>query len=104
MKQRASKTRVSALMPASAVTALIRHLRQQDRSVAQQLLEPLGEAHQRCAVDDVVVDAENQMNDVALDQLAVLERRLALDRTDRERQGHGRDRYAGGGSRPVHAE
>jgi hypothetical protein len=63
-----------------------------DRSIAQQLLEPLGEAHERCAVHDVVV-AENQMDDVALDPLSVPERGFLLDRADCERQVMGGDRY-----------
>jgi hypothetical protein len=48
--------------------------RRQCPPVQQYLLEAVGEAHQGRAVDEVVVDADVQMNDVAFDDLAVHKR------------------------------
>src|SRR5260370_38233045 len=101
MRRRASRgeacrSRTSSWCKAASSAILRSARRQQGGSVAQYLPQSLGEAHERRAVDDVVIDAENEMDDVALDQLAVVERRFLLDRTDRQRQRHGRDRYPAG--------
>ena len=72
--------------------------RHQGRPVSQYLLETLGETHEGCAIDDVVIDAEVQMDDVAFDRLPVVENQLFLDGADRQRQCHRGDRHADRGA------
>jgi hypothetical protein len=72
--------------------------RHQGRPVSQYLLETLSETHEGCAIDDVVIDAEVQMDDVAFDRLPVVENQLFLDGADRQRQCHRGDRHADRGA------
>src|SRR5258707_10764585 len=48
----------------------------------------------KCNIDDVVIDAEVQMDDVAFDRPPVVENQLFLDGADRQRQCHRGDRHA----------
>src|SRR5262249_19101044 len=82
----------------SAAGLLLSFRRHQGRPVSQYLLETLGETHEGCAIDDVVIDAEVQMDDVAFDRLPVVENQLFLDGADRQRQCHWGDRHADRGA------
>src|SRR5260370_12357176 len=66
--------------------------RHQGRPVSQYLLETLGETHEGCAIDDVVIDAEVQMDDVAFDRPPVVWNQLFLDGAVRPRKCHRRYR------------
>src|ERR1700730_9960700 len=72
--------------------------RHQVRPVSQYLLETLGETHEGCAIDDVVIDAEVQMDDVAFDRLPVVENQLFLDGADRQPRCQRGDRDADRGA------
>src|SRR5262245_47920032 len=87
---------------APALTALT-GARRQCPPVQQYLVEAFGEARQRRAVDDFVVDADVQMNDLAFDCLAVDKRELLLDRADAERHRHRRYSHPDGDARREHA-
>jgi hypothetical protein len=73
------------------------------RSFVQDGFQPIGEAHERCAIDDVVIDAESEMDEGEIDVVEDHELRAAKpiglngligsDCTDIARGDIARDRY-----------